>query len=195
MPSNHPRVWALTAVTIAWLAVAAIMFGVLLPSVAAACGAPALDARFTWGAADAGSLMAGCGDTGRRAYEAQQAFDVAYPLLLAASLGGWTWLAARSARRSTGLAAALCAPAIVSMLADYGENACIGILISADGVPTVAAALGGGLSAIKNVAGAAAFALLAAVAAMVVWRESRRFRPGRPVGGRLEQRQNGGGDA
>ena len=83
-------------VTLGYLAVAAVMFGVLLPHVAADCGVPALDARFRWSSAEAIDFAHACGPAGLTSYRQLQLAALAYPAVLATLVIVWTrWLSPR----------------------------------------------------------------------------------------------------
>ena len=165
-----------------YLPLAAAMFGPwpgFVENVSAHCsGAPALDMRGHWTAADARALVAACGAGGRRAYLHLELADLVYPAAVGAVLvlvtalllrnhRGWIWPAA--------------APAIAMTVLDYAENAGIWILLLRwPSVPAAVADTAGVATAIKHVLGFVAFSvpllLGATLVAHRIWRSATRHR-------------------
>lgn len=190
-PTPRPPTW-LIVVTALWLVGAAAMFGFALPAVTEGCGAPALDTRFGWTSDDAAAFLRACSPDGVAAIWRQQLLDAIYPLVLAATLLGWTrWSLRRLLPLATprGRVAALTAivalPAIASTLGDLVENAAVvGLLATGDVVSWLAPAVGAA-SAVKHVAGAiamtATLALVVATLARLAARHLQRTRHSSPV--------------
>ncbi len=127
-----------------------------LAAVAAACGAPAPDTRFTTSADDVAAFLAACGDAGRSAYRDLQLVDLAYPAALGVFLASAVGLLVPRVRpgrplpRGVGLLPLL---PLVAAAADYAENLCAWWLLAAwPEVPAVPAHLLGVGSATKQVA-------------------------------------------
>src|SRR5690606_10435843 len=77
----------LVAAVLAYLPLAAAMFGAMLGRVSAACGGLApFDVRAGWDAADARAMLEACGEAGRAAYVQQQLLDLVYPAAVGAVL-------------------------------------------------------------------------------------------------------------
>lgn len=150
----------LIALTTGWAALAVVVFVVALSNVARSCGVPALDARFTWSAADAAELLDGCAAEGRAAYGFRHGVDVVYPAVLV----GWT-LFFGSAVEHPRLGAGLGTIPVVAALSDYGENLCVRRLLTGPFDPDVAD-LGGRLAVVKNLGSTLSFVI---VAALAVW--------------------------
>lgn len=74
------------------------LFGVFIPAIEAACGAPPPDVRPYTGPAQLRAFLEGCGPSGRAAYVRLQVVDLVYPAVMASfTIGALSALAARVA--------------------------------------------------------------------------------------------------
>ena len=119
-------------------------------------------------------FLAALTDDGRRIYtDVQQRLDIAYPALLAVTLG---WSILRLAPRSWGLFRyLLAATAIPGMVFDYWENADVAAMLAAgpDGITSETVAAASLHSQIKAGASTVAMTILLA---LLVWWAFRRWR-------------------
>ncbi len=127
----------------------------LVARVADRCGAAPLDVRGYWTASDARGLAQSCGASGREAYVALQLLDLVYPAAGGAAL---LVVTALLLRRYGGRGWVLLVPAIVMTVFDYAENAAVWtLLVGWPEIDPTVAAVGGAVTAVKRVAGFAAF--------------------------------------
>lgn len=147
-----------------------LMFGLFVPAVVAACGAPPLDSTPGWTRADAQEMAGDCGATGLHAYEQLATLDVFYPLALALFVGSWIiWLGQRLILTRWTLALLL-VPTVVNAAFDYLENAAVWEVIRSSGNdPGALLDVGGTFTTIKTVSGALSFVIVAVLGILTLF--------------------------
>lgn len=140
-----------------------------IPQVAATCGQPPPDVRFTSSAADVSGFLDACGSAGRAAYGSMQMADLLYPLVFGLFLA--TSFANVLARLAPGdrRVLALAALPLVGSAFDYLENAFAWLALVAYPDPSATGSLLGLASAAKSITfWVAGVALLVAAGALGV---------------------------
>jgi hypothetical protein len=159
------RGWHLAVAAAVYAALATLMFGTWIGSLAAvrrACGLPAFDVRAWWTVQDARTMLSGCGPAGRIAYLHQQIVDLAYPAALAALLLAATALLIR---RHGARWWPVLLPAAAMTVLDYVENAGIWtLLLDWPDIHPIMISVAGGATAVKRVLGFVAFSTPVALA-------------------------------
>lgn len=168
----QPR--ALVASGAATVALASVLFGVLIPAIQAACGARPPDIRAYTDPTQLHAFLDACGPVGRAAYTRLQLVDLLYPAVMASfSIGALTALAARL--RPSGRWGWVWALPALSSAFDYLENVAAWVALVRFPAAGELDALLGVASALKQVLGwAAGAALVALLLALVVrWLRGR----------------------
>lgn len=170
------RVWVPSAVVYA--AFAWVFFAssapFAVPVVAAACGQPPLDVRFTSNAAAVTDYLQACGPAGREAYQALQVADLLYPLVFAVFLASSLGLVLRHlAPRRPGLALLALLPILASAL-DYTENALAWRALVSFPEASTGSGMLGLATAAKSITSWAATGLLVTACTALLARSGRR---------------------